>query len=278
MIRDITPTEEYHLGHHKVLVKREDLCTEGDHAPPFSKMRGVYEHLQALKAAGSMVVGYTETSISMAGWGVAWACHLLNMTAVIFYPIYKSTRPDLELLEKHREKWERFGAGIYPILAGRAKVNWYISKKILARDFGPEAVMLPLGLPFRETVEQTARQLRIGVRHDFRSLVCCVGSGTICAGLLRGMIPGYGRLYGIMSREGDPKRKKREIENKAGQLIPMSGPLKVISPGWRYTQRSRVECPFPCHPYYDLKAWQWLKENITEVKGPVLFWNIGRSV
>ena len=40
-----TPWEVYDVGGWPVHVKREDLCT-GKGCPPFSKMRGVVEHLE----------------------------------------------------------------------------------------------------------------------------------------------------------------------------------------------------------------------------------------
>jgi hypothetical protein len=99
------------------MVKREDLCAEPP-APPFSKIRGLVERIRRLKADGYETVGYTETAVSMAGWGVAWACAQFDMRAVIFDPQYKKTP---ELLTFHREQWAKFGATIVPIQAGMAR-------------------------------------------------------------------------------------------------------------------------------------------------------------
>lgn len=35
------------------------------------------------------------------------------------------------------------------------------------------------------------------------------------------------------------------------------------------------ETPFPTHKYWDKKAWRWLTENIDEIEGKTLFWNLG---
>src|SRR5690606_14344341 len=114
LLRD-TPIEEYD----GIYVKREDLCApEG--VPPFSKIRGLVKHLEKLKREGYIGVSYVETSVSMAGWGVAWACYHLGMKCRIFNPVYKKSIP---LLEFHRQQWERWGAELVDIPAGMAKVN-----------------------------------------------------------------------------------------------------------------------------------------------------------
>ncbi len=280
---DNTPVEEYHEQGIPVLVKREDRCAPKG-APPFSKIRGIMRHLGGLRDRGVTTVGYTETSISMAGWGVAWACKELGMKAVIFDPQYKDP---LKLLQHHRRQWRKYNAGIEPIQAGMARVNWNISKRLLAQRYGPDAVLLPLGLPFEESIEATAQEMVRTLAHlkftDPLSVVVNVGSGTIAAGVWQGLeqspLPGA-VVYGIMGRTGDARRKLTLIARKAkvfpdGIFSPKTQ-FTIVDPGWEYTDKSTAPCPFPCHPYYDRKAWQWLTENISNVPHPILFWNIGR--
>jgi len=269
----MTPVELYG----NIYVKREDLCFESP-APPFSKCRGIIPHLEKLKKQGITTVGYTETSISMAGWGVTWACKELGMKAIIFDPQYIKTP---EVLEYHRKQWYKLGAEIIPIKAGMAKVNWYISKSILKKI--PNSVLLPLGLPFKETIQETAHEFWGTLNYlDFniKSIIVCVGSGTICSGIMSILNewPSSWDLYGIMTRTGDVNKKANQILNKAQSInsgIFKTNNFKLVDPGWEYTQKSQITPPFPCHPYYDAKAWQWLIENEKSLKAPILFWNIG---
>jgi hypothetical protein len=201
------------------------------------------------------------------------------MRAVIFDPQYNQPN---ELLLKHRAKWKEFGAELVPIEAGRAKINYYSSKKMLKDRYKNGSEMLELGLPLSETVEATADQWVKTVTQLIRpaTTVVPVGSGTVCAGLLRGWKPGDGIIIGVMGRTGDLEHKKESIEARG---YPMGGglggsPLVLEDPGWEYTQASTVECPFPCHRYYDLKAWEWLRCRIKGLKDPVLFWNVGREI
>jgi threonine dehydratase len=270
----MTPVEY----HHGVFVKRDDLCFPPP-APPFAKCRGIIKHLAKLKAEGVEYVGYTETSISMAGWGVAWACKELGLKAVIFDPQYVRTP---QTLITHREQWAKFDPIIVPIKAGMAAVNVHIARKILKKNFN-NSVMLPLGLPFEETMEETrteAYETLMGMP-DIKSVVTCVGSGTIYAGIYRGLND-VGRkitLYGILTRYGDLRQKQVKIQTKAKVFdfgfFESPVRIKLIDKGWEYSQRSYADCPFPCNPFYDLKAWEWLV-NFKSITGPILFWNIGK--
>lgn len=275
---DYTPIEQYEVRGRPVWVKREDMSCLPP-GPPFSKIRGLYECLVKWKQQGCSVVGYTETSVSMAGIGVAWVAKHLGMKAVIFDPQY---RQEPDLLKLHRSYWKFCDAELVPIKAGMAKVNYYLSFKILRQQFGPEARMLELGLPLEETLQASARQWR-WTMSQFRpaTTVVAVGSGTICAGLLRGWFPGCGIIIGVLTRKGNINRKLKSIEARAwGDWYGAFGtsPLRLVDEGWEYAEFSKADCPFACHRYYDLKAWEWLVNNLDDLEPPVLFWNIGREI
>lgn len=267
-----TPTEKHFYNDCEFYVKREDLCVQAP-GPPFSKIRGLMKRLQTLKRQGITYVGYVETSVSMAGWGVAYGCKILGLKAVIYNPIYKSTPP---LLKFHRERWEEAGAIIYSIKAGMAKVNWNICRNVHEDKFGRSGFLLPLGLPFEETISETKKEAaNTSLAVYFNTAVVNIGSGTIAAGLMRGMPDKT--IYGIMGRTGSIEKKKKVLMNKSKKCIGglLGVDMRVIDPRWQYTERSKMDCPFPCHPYYDLKAFQWMIENFKDLKKPVLFWNIG---
>ncbi len=288
MIRKNTPIETYDVRGRTVYVKREDLCTEPP-GPPFSKCRGLYAKLKKMQRdEGVKVVGYVETPISMAGWGVAWIAQKLGLKAVIFDPQYLHTPPPS--IEVHRRKWAQFNPDIIPIKAGMTCVNQHIAKRMLRKEYGKDAVMLPIGIPFRETVLETEKELHRLIdspawelprkwRPDY--IIVCVGSGTICAGLLRGLVwERYNRLIGVMAYDKNMRKKRKSIFAKAevkdsDTLFSDKVEFTLINEKWEYTESSYATCPFPCHGFYDLKAWDWLVRHIDTLKGTVLFWNIG---
>lgn len=283
-----TPVEE----HNGVYVKREDLAVNGPTAPPFSKMRGVLAHLTKLRDTGTVTVGYAESAISMAGWGLAWTAMQLGLKAVIFCPIYKCDHPYLEVLRKHRKWWERCGAEIVPMPAGRTKIIYYQGRKWLEENRPKNSVMLPIGMSFPETVEATEKEYLWTLKeYDLKpkNVVLCVGSGTIAAGVARGIAESNLKtnLWGILTRDGSVPEKLRYMEKLAGFSLSGTGMLAQSSPvsltllpsGFEYTQKCHCSVPFSCNPYYDAKAWEWLmskKGFLPELhKKSILFWNIG---
>lgn len=287
LIKNNTPIEIHKVNGVDIYVKREDLCSTYP-APPFSKIRGLFRHLQKLKTQGIKTVGYVETPISMAGWGIAWGAKELGMKSVIYEPQYveqkKGYNKSLNVMKKHKRMWEYFGATILPIPAGRTTVNNYIAQKDFYNKFGKESLLLPIGISLKETIEETDMEYcrTIDTHGYFDNIVIAVGSGTICAGIFgRVAREKKGKVIGILCRNGSILKKSINIHKKAG--IPYEGGflqnsrLKLIDPGWEYTQKCEIKQPFPCHPYYDLKAWDWLVKNIDNLSGKILFWNIGNS-
>jgi 1-aminocyclopropane-1-carboxylate deaminase/D-cysteine desulfhydrase-like pyridoxal-dependent ACC family enzyme len=173
--------------------------------------------------------------------------------------------------------WIKFGAEIVPIPSGRAKVNFYLSKTHLEKNY-QKSLMLPLGLPLKETIEQTAKvAYDVENDNDFDCVIVNVGSGTIAAGIVQGMSNTI--VYGIMGRTGSVELKEKQILGKANSVqggFFGSKRLILVDPGYQYTEPAQDSAPFPTHPYYDLKAWSWLKNNIHLFEDKkVLFWNIG---
>ena len=204
---------------------------------------------------------------------------MIGMKVVIFNPVYKTPQP---VLERHREHWKKWGADIIDIKAGMARVNFNISKKILFQKYPPTPYMLPLGLTLPETVTETGLELTRTLNIEkYKSIVVNVGSGTICAGILSGLIalslPTH--VYGIMGRKGNKAIKRKKIIGsiKKSAFAPSFPTLTLIDPGYQYTDSVEIETPFPCNKYYDKKAWKWLVENILIIEHPVLFWNIGKD-
>jgi hypothetical protein len=273
-----TKVQRHFINNIPVWIKREDLAGPSP-GPSFSKVRGLWVHMQKLKEQGVQTIGYVETPISMAGWGVAAFGNILDLHVVIFDPQYVSNNYEsYPTHEYHRRQWKRFGVEIQPVPAGRSTVNLYIARKRMTSY--PNSIILPLGLPLPETVEETAKQAEITIaKHHIKTIVVSVGSGTICAGILRGINPGVS-LYGVLCRTGNIIKKKAKIYEYAGitpggvfnDEIPK---LELVDLGYNYTQREDFPAPFPCHPYYDRKGWKWLVDNLDKLEPPVMFWNIG---
>ncbi|GAG05798.1 unnamed protein product, partial [marine sediment metagenome] len=240
--------------------------------------------LAALKKSGVEVVGYSETSISMACWGLSWAANHQDIKVLAFMPKYKHRQPPL--LEYHRSMWEALGAETRPIeKPSRGSINFYRSRAILRDEFGDRAQMIVMGMPFPETTLETTKQVLLTPElADCRSLVINIGSGVICAGVLKGIdskYPGMVKVYGVAARYYDSSRSINSrtdvVHWKAGLVKGgLLGPLfQFANTRHEYTAPCEVEAPFPCNPFYDKKAWEWLVNNYDDIEKPVMFWNIG---
>lgn len=284
LLRD-TPIEEYEIDQGRVFVKREDLACSYP-GPPFAKVRGLLPNLIRLKQEGIDTIGYMETTISMAGWGISYFCRELDLNAVIFYPCYKD-KNIRENQEFQIEKWKEFGAKIVPLEnPNRMKINFYRAQKRL-KESNPNCYMLPLGLPFPETVQEIAKQIAL-FDQKYESIVICIGSGTMAAGVLRGLNDKKmtSTVYGIFCAPKNIENMHKKIlasanldnsSRKGFNILKKSNisSLNLYNEGYEYTQKEEIKCPFPCNPYYDRKAWAWLLRNYDSLKKPVLFWNIG---
>jgi hypothetical protein len=222
----------------------------------------------------------------MAGWGLAWTCDRLEMVCLLYYPKLKHP-PDIFL--RHRKEWKRNGAKLIGLPPGRTRVMYNIAKKRFEKDSkrhcSPSETchLLEIGIPLEESIEGTYQEaLATKEIGEAGSIVCPVGSGTILSGLLRAVydihkwtVP----VYGILTRSGSLDRKMKSVSQKTDRLVGgiFGADLSLIDVGWQYADRCDEPVPFPCHRYYDAKAWKWLRDNLYWLPEPVLFWNIGRE-
>ena len=91
------------------------------------------------------------------------------------------------------------------------------------------------------------------------------------AGLIRGLTVLPSRIVGVSS--GRSGQKIRACLARNCEALPKQ--LELHEAALPYSAAAEGDCPFPCNPYYDLKAWRHLVRNIEKYADPILFWNIG---
>ena len=272
MLRSNTPVEHYpELG---LFVKREDLACLSP-GPQFSKTRGVFAHIERVARENPKVhtFGALDTYHSQAGHAVARACQILGLKCVTFFPIYKHEpghRPP-------QERAAKLGAELVGIPAGMSAVLYNQAKRDLRARYGDRAYMMPNALKLDESVAETAAEVGPDCL-DADAVIVPVSSATIAAGVIAGFLAaerkppfvlhmGYSRSHdGLL----DYVRRKVGRED-----LP---PIELVDEGYEYKQQARPGDvpPFPCSPYYDLKAVRWwLREGRSKLGGKVLLWNIG---
>jgi hypothetical protein len=265
MLRQGTPVEDYH-DLYGFWVKREDLACFPP-GPPFSKTRGVFSHVASRP---ERIIGVLDTFHSQAGHAVARACQILGKSCVNFYPVYKS---DNWALRAPQIAAQDLGARLVGLPAGRSCILYHAAKKQIAQLGG---YMMPNALKLPESVTETAKECA-SLPPNLRRVIIPASSGTIAAGVVKGV--GSGVEYLIhLGYDRSPEQVSRYIREASGVS---DAKLTIVSEGYVYKDIARpgTTPPWPCNPYYDLKAFRWYlnsKYPTDEVPPEsVLFWNIG---
>lgn len=278
MLVNNTPVEPYQVSGHTILVKREDLCCPYP-GPSFSKMRGVVAHIAG---RSEKYIGVLDTYHSKAGWAVAWACKHMNKQCVNFWPRYTGDKPSMVWPPRQQQREAvALGAIAHETPAGRSSILYYRVRKIL-RESSPNSYMMPNALKLPESVTENAAEARrtveSGAMPDHGTVVISISSGTVAAGVLKGLasVVDFDRYHIVLhmgySRSVNMARKY--MESVSGVTLGYN--VDFIDEGYAYKDRAKnVEVPFPCNDHYDLKAWKWLMANRSAMSGPVVFWNIG---
>lgn len=273
-----TPFDIYQVNGYDVYVKREDMSCPFP-GPQFSKIRGLYNHMKIIKQErGPIPVGILDTIHSKAGWGTAYIGNVLGMEIYDFYPIYKSTI-GAGVLNHQQRMSSSLGAILVPLRATAGYILEPVAKQLLNQYTHGQGYMLPVGLKLNETVEATADEILDYTPDELLfdgSWIISSSSGTIAAGVWMALQEadsdavlychsGYGRKY---------ESVVNYIKHKSGYEV--DDHLVFIDEAYQYKDRVDYSCPFPCNPYYDLKAWKWLNgQDMNRFKHPVVFWNIG---
>jgi hypothetical protein len=265
IFREHTPIEEYEVAGRRVYVKREDLYGLPP-APPLAKLRGLRVLLRRLYADGVRLTGCWDTRVSKLGQGLAACCREFpDMSCVVSYPTKKG-----ESEPAHVRAAAELGAEVYPLPGSRISICYARARSYVVRRGG---VMLPFGLECSEAVEGVAREARTVPEQLIKggTVVICCGSGVTLAGLLRGLPVLPHKLIGVSS--GRSLNNIMACVKRYVSDVPEC--LELHEAETTYSSTATFPCPFPSHPNYDLKAWQFLAGRAADFKGPILFWNIG---
>lgn len=260
-----TPLERYRIGSGEAWVKRDDLYAKWP-APPLGKLRGARILLRRLYREGVRLVGCWDTRVSALGQGIAvCARELPGLGVIVAYPASRGS-----MVPEPLQIAAKLGAEVLPVRAGRITISYAEARERIEERGG---VLLPFGL---DCIESVAAIQKEAAKLPDRA-VCCgtvvvsCGSGVTLAGLIRGLDHRPSRYIGISSG-----RSVGMIERCLSKYVETSFEKVVIIPAEHaYAKELAISCPFPSHPNYDQKAWDYLLRNFTSLRKPILFWNVG---
>lgn len=261
-----TPIDQYCINGIPVLVKRDDLFATNP-APPLGKLRGLRAAFSRLRLEGKQHIGCFEAHRSKVGLAVAAACqHEGDFTCTVVYPQFGNSP-----LRDTIKGAEALGAKIVPVRGNHTPINHNQAKQIVEAEAG---WMIPFGFEFTEAIDAIAEEA-CRIPSEFvkcGTIVVPCGSGVTLAGIARGLGNKPKAIVGVSI--GRSERSIKRCISSAGIVNAIN--IKIIEPRFKYSEKSDGDAPFPCDKFYDLKAWSYLINNISEFRnGPVLFWNVG---
>lgn len=247
--------------HEGFAVKREDLCCPDI---PISKMRGLYRHIEARPEP---VIAVTDTFRSWNGLCAAIVCKHLGKHCLIFYPDYKRGKRagKIPLIQQWaRDRWD---AELIPCPANRQAQMLYFTKTYLELLDDRNVFVLNTGFRFEETAEQVAHEFVYTFNNvDPRMIAVVVptGTGTHLKGVVRGAKVCGVHVIAVLGYSQNHARLRKYV----------GGDFELIDESYEYQDKIELDLPFDANPYYETKAWQWMKQNLDPSPQTVL-WNIG---
>ena len=267
-LNEETPLELYHIKGREVWVKRDDLMGDGMVLPPWGKLAALFELVKKYIDKSKPLV-HLSVDGSWTAWALSAICEELGIEFYAAHP--DSKKISQEYLSMIKEMYPK--TNLYPIRPNMMQIM-YNSLKKDAREKGWQ--MLPYAFDHDFYKDYLAD--RIQPYSHFDNLVVSSGSGVTLSGLAKG-------YYREELKEFFPQVKRKiwttcvSSVSSINKTLKKSGipiPLNIRKSEYLFENRlDGYETPFPCNQFWDVKQWKWLEENIDQIEGTILFWNIG---
>lgn len=275
-----TPIETYAVYDKLIYVKRDDLWNNGKYGGGNAKMRGIEVHIRRMIESGIDHIAVLDSRTSRIGWGVAQLCRDLGIKCTVYYGTLQKDRGTVPYFQQQAKA---AGANLIEMPASRIYPMYYKARIDCHERTG--AYLLPMGGQLTESILSVSGEAA-SLPKDILggTFICVVATGTMFAGIMMSL-KGEGRTIGVyigMTSGELSGRSNKDPEQIVRQriinLMPDgydARPFEIRLGDREYYAEDNYPCPFPCDKWYDRKAWRWLCSNITDLKEPIVFWNVG---
>ncbi len=268
-VRDTVPVEVYNVKGRDVHVYRGDLHGDGVILPPWAKIGPIFN---LLKKYVNPNIPLTHMSVdgSWSGWTLAAFCHELD---ILFYYSYPDSKKfNRKLLEDVLDKYPN--TMLNPVKPNMLAIMYNSLRSQVKRE---NWQMLPYAFNHPYYINYVADQVR--ELNGFDNLIASSGSGVTLSGLTLGFMDTDLKSF------FNPNPTKKvwttcvSSSDTIDKMLKKNGvhlPINIRKSEYEFSNRmDGYEAPFPCNPFWDLKQWRWLEDNIDQLEGSILFWNLG---
>ena len=263
-----TPVETYHLNNISVDVKRDDLHNGDLDLPPWAKIEGVRQLMTSEIIDKNKPLVHLAVRGSYTGWVLGHYGKEYDLDIRIAYGDSKNYPREM------LDKVESYGAKLVPLRPNMMAIL-YNSMSSLAREKGWQKLPYAFDHPIyhKYWYDKTKQFFDDS---DYDNLIVLGGSGVTGIGMIRSFLDTENfimnkKVYIISTSTISSVKNKL----KEGECYFPNNTIIKDTPYDFYDEMEDYETPFPCNVNWDKKAWWWLEQNIENIKGKTLFWNIG---
>ena len=269
-----TPIEIYQLKGRDIYVKRDDLTGDGLLLPRWAKIGGIRRILESEYIDKTKPLTHLSVYGSWTGWVLSALCREYDIEFISSYPNSKTYPTELlEIIVKN-------GGILNPMKPNMMKI---LENKLQSDATENGWQMLPYAFNHHTYINYMQEKMRYVLsNNDFDHLIVSIGSGVTASGLIREFLK-YDSWLDILKNKRQvhsitmssfESTKKILNGNGAGDL----NNIHIYKSKFQFDDMMDwYEVPFDCNEFWDKKMWHWLEENIENLNGKILFWNIGGS-
>lgn len=258
---DMEFMEAYKVRGETLIVMRDDLRYKSP-LPHHAKMEALDMLIRHKKSASYKLIGCFCTTHGIWQFGLPHLALKHNMDSIVVYPsmnigkIPQGLRVNLN------------GYRLEQIKPNMVAINGAQAKRIV-EDAG--GYYVPFGVDEMVAVHHMSNRINIG---NIGTLIVPCGSGVTLAAILMSIVKHQNNVEKIVAVSAG--RPIKSIKKTILQYTGVPDYVEFIDT-YKYDEIPDISCPWNAHPYYELKAYDWLYNNIKRLSGPIIFYNIGSA-
>jgi len=242
-----------------VVVRREDKRYEYP-LPHHLKMGALEAIVIRAKLLKYKLIGAFCTTHGIWPFGLPHLAAKHGLKSIVVYPSMNEDKIPDEL------KVNIDGYELHTIKPNMVTINGAQAKKYIEDQYG---YYIPFGVDEPLAVKQIADQLHLD---GIGTLIVPCGSGVTLAGALMSIEQNKSHVENIAAVSAG--RAAKSIIKTVSKYVQIPSNVRWVT-RYEYNDIPKIECPWPAHPYYELKAYDWMIDNLFSLYEPIHFMNIG---